>query len=284
MKSFFRLPILCRPINCLITFLSVWVGAVVASPTYFSYRILAAAISATLIAAFGNIVNDLFDIKADSINKPNRPLVTGEVSKATAIVLAIVLAALGFGLSFIVGSAAWLVALVAIALLFIYTPIFKGLSYLGNLLVAGVSSLAFVYGAIAVRRPMGAFVLIVFAFLLHLGREIIKDIQDKTADSVAGRRTGAIIADGACSRVLASSVLVLLIAATFAPYFLRLYGLGYLMIVIVVDLLLAESVRRLIISGDSAESLETSARQVSLWLKLAMPLGLLAVLVGSMGL
>jgi geranylgeranylglycerol-phosphate geranylgeranyltransferase len=284
MKALVRLPILCRPINCLITFLSVWVGAMAASGIYFSDRILAAAISAALIAAFGNIVNDLFDIKADSINKPFRPLARGDVSKSIAVALAIVLAIIGFALSFYVDGYAWFVALAAIVLLLAYTPIFKGLNYLGNLLVAMVGAMAFIYGGMAVDRPLGAFVLIVFAFLLHLGREIIKDIQDKTADNAAGRRTGASIADGLCSRCLASLVLVLLIVATLTPYFLRIYGLGYLMIVIVVDLLLAESVRRLIISGDSAESLEVSARRVSGWLKLAMPLGLLAVLVGRLGL
>jgi geranylgeranylglycerol-phosphate geranylgeranyltransferase len=279
MNNLKRLPVLCRPINCLITFLSVWVGAIVASGEYFSFRILAAAISAALITAYGNIVNDLFDIKADAINKPFRPLARGEVSRSAAILLAIILATIGLALSFFVAEDAWFVALAAIILLLAYTPIFKGLNYLGNLLVAIVGSLAFIYGGMAVDRPLGALVLIVFAFLLHLGREIIKDIQDKTVDSMAGRRTGAAIADGACSRCLASSVLMLLIGATFAPYFLRLYGLGYLMIVIIVDLLLAESVRRLILSGD-----EDSARRVAVWLKVAMPLGLLAVLVGRMGL
>jgi geranylgeranylglycerol-phosphate geranylgeranyltransferase len=276
--------VLCRPINCLIALLSVWVGAIVASGTYFSYRILAASISAALITAYGNIVNDLFDIKADSINKPFRPLARGDVSRSKAIALAIILAVIGFAISFFVAKVAWVVALAALVILFAYTPIFKGLNYSGNILVAAVGATAFIYGGMAVGRPLGAFVLVVFAFLLHLGREIIKDIQDRTADSMTGRRTGAAIAEGVCSRILASSLLVLLIAATFVPYFLLLYGLGYLLIMIVVDLMLAESVRRLIISGDSAESLEASARRVSLWLKLAMPLGLLAVLVGRLGL
>jgi geranylgeranylglycerol-phosphate geranylgeranyltransferase len=270
--------ILCRPLNCLITFMSVWVGAIIASQIYFSDRILAAAISAGLITAYGNIINDLFDIRGDSINKPFRPLAGGEVGRPIAIVLAAVLALIGFILSFFVAQNAWLIAIAVIILLFIYTPILKGMNYLGNLLVALVASMAFIYGGVAVDRPFGAIVLIVFAFLLHLGREIVKDIHDKTADSLTGYRTGAAISDGLYSRILGSAVLVLLIAATFIPYFLHLYGLGYLMIVIVIDLILTESIRHLIISGDQA-----SALRISLWLKLAMPLGLLAVLVGRLG-
>ncbi len=279
MKNLLRWPALCRPLNCLITFLSVWVGAVVAGQVYFSNRILAASLSAALITAYGNIVNDLFDIKADSINKPDRLLAGGIVDKSTAIVLAILFALFGFALSFTVGNRGYLIALLTIILLLFYTPIFKGKSYLGNILVAAVSALAFIYGGMAVDKPFGAFFLIIFAFLLHLGREIVKDIQDTIADLIVGHRTGATIANGNCSRVLASLILALLIATTFVPYFLHIYGLGYLIVVIAVDLVLAESINRLIISGK-----EDAARRVSRWLKLAMPLGLLAVLLGRLGL
>jgi geranylgeranylglycerol-phosphate geranylgeranyltransferase len=279
MKTLLRLPTLCRPLNCLITFLSVWIGAVVAGQTYFSNRILAASLSAAFVTAYGNIINDLFDIKADSINKPSRLLTGGNVNKSTAILLAILFALFGFALSFAVGHHGCLVALLVIILLLAYTPIFKGMNYLGNVLVAAVSSLAFIYGGIAVDKPFGALFLIVFAFLLHLGREIVKDIQDQIADSMVGYHTGASIANGNCSRALASLVLTILIAATFIPYFLHIYGLGYLIMVIVVDLLLSESINRLVISGS-----EDSARRVSRWLKLAMPIGLLAVLLGRLGL
>ncbi|HBC47757.1 MAG TPA: hypothetical protein DCZ43_11980, partial [candidate division Zixibacteria bacterium] len=157
--------------------------------------------------------------------------------------------------------------------------IFKGMIYLGNLLVAGVASLAFVYGGMAVNRPLGAAILVAFAFLLHLGREMVKDIQDKSADASVGHRTGATIADGRISRVLASFVLMLLIAATLAPFFGRLYGLGYLIVVVVgVDFIIIESIHTLIVAGDSE-----SMVRVSFWLKLAMPIGLLAVLIGRMG-
>jgi geranylgeranylglycerol-phosphate geranylgeranyltransferase len=279
-KPFLRLPILCRPLNCLITFCSVWIAAIVAGHSIYSNRILAASLSAALITAYGNVVNDLFDIKADTINKPYRPLVRGDVDRRTAIVIAIALALIGLALSIVVGSHAYLVAMLVIILLLVYTPIFKGMSYIGNILVAVVSSLAFIYGGMAVDKPFGALILVAFAFLLHLGREIVKDIQDRYADSAAGHCTGACIADGSLSRMLASVVLAILIAATFIPFFAKLYGLGYLIVVVIgTDIIIAESIHRLIITGD-----EAAMRQISLWLKFAMPFGLLAVLLGQIGL
>jgi geranylgeranylglycerol-phosphate geranylgeranyltransferase len=280
MKPLLRIPILCRPVNCLITFCSVWIAAIIAGHSLFSIRILAASLSAAFITAYGNIVNDLFDLKVDSLNKPYRPLIRGYIDRKTALAIAIALALVGLALSFAVSSYAYLIALLVIILLLVYTPIFKGMNYLGNILVAGVSSLAFIYGGLAVDKPFGALILVVFAFLLHLGREIVKDIQDRIADSAVGHRTGACIADGSLSRMLASLVLAILIFATFLPYFAKLYGLGYLIVVVIsTDIIIAESIHRLIVTGD-----ETDMRQVSLWLKLAMPLGLLAVLLGQIGL
>jgi geranylgeranylglycerol-phosphate geranylgeranyltransferase len=280
MNPLLRFPKLCRPVNCLITFLSVWVGAIVAGNSFYTIRILAASLSAALITAYGNIVNDLFDIKADSINKPYRPLVRGDVNKKSAIFIAVTLASIGLALSIFVGSQAYLIALLVIILLLVYTPIFKGMNYLGNILVAVVSSLAFIYGGMAVDKPFGALILVVFAFLLHLGREIVKDIQDKVADSIVGHRTGACIAHGNLSRILASVILLILIAVTLLPFFLKLYGLGYLIVIVIgADLIIIESIHRLIITDD-----ETVMRHVALWLKFAMPLGLLAVLLGRIGL
>jgi multiple sugar transport system permease protein len=82
------------------------------------------------------------------------------------------------------------------------------------------------------------------------------------------------------SGILASLVLVILIVATLAPFFGRLYGLGYLIVVVIgVDFIIIESIHTLIVTGDPE-----SMHRVSVWLKLAMPLGLFAVLLGKFGL
>jgi len=241
---------------------------------------LIASLSGAFIAAYGNIVNDLFDIEVDRISKPLRPLAKKTVSRSTAVIAAMFCAIIGLALSYFVHILAFGITFSVIIALFAYTPIFKGESYFGNILIAVVSSLAFLIGGLAVDKPFGAAILVLFAFLMHLGREIIKDIQDRAADSAFGYRTGAVRYDIRLSRGLSALILAILLAATFIPTIIGLYGYGYLIVVIIgVDLILVESIHRLLKSYD-----EDSMRRVSAWLKLTMAFGLLAVLLGRLGL
>jgi geranylgeranylglycerol-phosphate geranylgeranyltransferase len=271
--------ILARPLNCLITFISVWAGAAVASDVYFSWRIFAASASAALIAGFGNSANDIFDIKIDRINRPYRPLACGKVSVTEAIFLALGLAISGLFLSFIVSRHAILVALLAVVILLVYTPVFKGLSFWGNVAVAAVASLPFIYGGMSVDKPFGAIILSVFAFLLHFGREIVKDIQDRVADATAGIRTGVAIYGAGVSRAIAALLFSALVLSTIVPFAFGMYGRGYLMTVATgADLILLVSIYHLVRSDDDA-----IMRRMAGWLKAAMPLGLVAVYIGSRG-
>jgi geranylgeranylglycerol-phosphate geranylgeranyltransferase len=279
MKKVISIFILTRPLNCLITFLCIWVAAEVASGIHLSIRIVAASLSGSLVTGYGNIVNDIFDINIDRISKPSRPLAAGTINKKTALIIAIILAIIGLGLSLYVHKAAILIALMAIVLLLIYTPFLKGMSYLGNVIIALVAALAFIYGGLAVDNPFGARILSIFAFLLQLGREIVKDIQDRIADNIYGKRTGASAGNTLRSRIIAASILTILIISTFIPFILSIFSIAYLIVVLVgVDLLLLISIYKLIKTDNESEM-----RQIAAWLKAVMPIGLLAVFLGSKG-
>lgn len=266
---------LIRPWNCVITFISVWGGAIVAGHYLYSAHILAAAVSASLIAAYGNIINDIFDIEVDKINKPYRPLASGAVSRNLAVVIAIICLVLGNLLSHFVARYAFVLVSSVSVLLMIYTPYLKGRSYLGNIAVAIAASMAFIYGGIATANPLGAAILSGFALLIHLGREIVKDIEDREGDGASSCRTGA-VANVTMARYFAIAVLAILIISTTLPYFVHIYSIRYFVIVLLgCDTLIALAILRLFQTDKAAEM-----RRVSLYLKLAMPLGLLAVLVG----
>ncbi|OGC91009.1 MAG: hypothetical protein A2W25_07990 [candidate division Zixibacteria bacterium RBG_16_53_22] len=279
MKTFTEYLKLSRPINCIITFMSVWVAAIIADNIFFSQRIVLASVSAGLIAAYGNIVNDIFDIKVDRLSKPNRPLVKGIVGRRGALILAIVFCVTGLALSFGVGGSAPVVASVSALLLLLYTPLLKGVPFLGNLTVAFVASLAFIYGGMAVDKPFGALILSVFAFLVHLGRELVKDIEDRLADSRVGHRTAATLGNARFARLAAIAAIVALIVATFIPVAIGLYGAGYFLVILIgVDFFLVESAHLLARTKNEPEM-----HRIAVWLKIAMPLGLLAVLLGHLG-
>ncbi|HEY6625870.1 MAG TPA: UbiA family prenyltransferase, partial [Ignavibacteriaceae bacterium] len=77
-----------RPLNFLITFISVIVAAVICLPGYgIELNVFLAALSASLVMASGNIINDIYDIDIDRVNKPSRPLPSGKISIKEAYIL-----------------------------------------------------------------------------------------------------------------------------------------------------------------------------------------------------
>ena len=271
---------MARPVNCLISFISVWTAALVAADIFISVRIMAASLSAAVITAGGNVINDYFDFDSDKINKPFRPLPSGSLNRGESLAAAAVFGATGLGLSLYVDLSAFIIAAAVIFLLTIYTPVFKGLLFIGNLIIALVASMAFVYGGVAAGKPFGALILAMFAFLFHLGREIVKDIEDISADNQSGHRTGASIDNCKTARVMAGGVFGLLMISTILPFISGQYGIGYLLSVATgVDSILIYSIIMLYRTDNPR-----AMRRISAWLKAAMPLGLLAVFLGSRGL
>lgn len=279
MKQKFSRLLLIRPVNCLLTFISVWVGAVIAGEEYISLKIIFASLSGFSIAAFGNIVNDIFDIKTDKINKPYRPLIAYNISISFAWTLAILFASSGIVFSIFVSKWAILIASGAILLLIIYTPLLKGYMFMGNLIIALAASLAFLYGGIAVKNPIGSAYLVIIAFVFHLGREMIKDLQDKEADIKTGKNTGIALLSTKNAQQLIVFTLSLLVLITLLPFMFKIYGVVYLSIVnLGVNSVVIYSIC-VVLKTDSPHQM----RKISALLKASIPIGLIAVYLGSRG-
>ena len=69
--------ILIRPLNVTIAALTIIIGAALSPHFYFYSGLYLAVFSVALITGAANIVNDIFDIEIDKINKPSRVLATG---------------------------------------------------------------------------------------------------------------------------------------------------------------------------------------------------------------
>jgi geranylgeranylglycerol-phosphate geranylgeranyltransferase len=83
----------------------------------------------------------------------------------------------------------------------------------GNLLVALVASLPFLYGGWAVGRPGGTLSLMALAMPLHLAREIAKDIDDLAGDAMSRRRTLPAVLGLRTARAAFAGALVLFFVA-----------------------------------------------------------------------
>ncbi len=200
---------LTRPLNAVMFFAGVALGGVLAAGEGAwaegnAARLGLAMLSAALVGAGANAVNDVFDLEIDRVNRPARPLPSGAVSVGAARRLWAACSALGVGLS------AWLsgvhlgIAAASVLLLWGYSRWLKRRPLVGNLAIALVLGLAIVYGGLAVTPLGGAgpgapglggagwaasLLGAAFAFGSTLAREIAKDIEDAEGDAVEGART-----------------------------------------------------------------------------------------------
>ncbi|MCZ6633259.1 MAG: geranylgeranylglycerol-phosphate geranylgeranyltransferase [bacterium] len=231
-----------RPLNCLITFASVLLGGWLAVPT-LPPSLLLAACSAALLTGGGNALNDLCDLETDRINKPERPLPSGRVSPLLVRLEAIVLLILGLLAGFFLPPSAVAIAWIAVCGLILYNIRLKRVPLLGNFLVSLLGSLAFLYGGTAVQAPYPATIPAIFALFYHLGREILKDVEDTQGDPSGS--TLALRWGKRNARMLATAIFSLLILITPLPVYLGFYGTPYLALVFLLNLLLVYILRTL---------------------------------------
>lgn len=270
---------LIRPVNVVITVVAVYAGGVICLSSLYSGKLLLAGLAAGLIAAFGNIVNDLYDLELDKKSKGHRPLPAALISIRDARIAAAVFASAGIVLACFVGGFCCLLAFANVMLLWLYTPVFKGRGYWGNILIALICASAFPFGGLAAGNISGSFFPALFAFALNLLREIIKDMEDLEADSSFAIKTGAVLYGVDVSRKFAVAVGLALLILTPLPFCFNLYGSLYLAVVIAaVDIPLLLILAKLLRSRSSQEF-----RTLSGLLKMIMPAGLIALFLGSRG-
>ncbi len=268
---------LTRPVNCLIAAASIFLGAFVTGTIDPFWRICIASLSGSFIAAGGNAVNDYCDIDIDRINRPLRPIPSGKISRHQALILGTVLLAVGAILGWTLGWKTGLIASASSVILILYSKYLKGMVLVGNISVGLIASLAFLYGGLAFGRFRSTLIPAWFAFLFHLGREIIKDVEDMEGDRAGHAQTLPIRYGERTSLAIASIVFVLLIISTLIPFFLRIYGAVYLWVVVFgVDCPLMY-----VIASVWHDSHPAHLGRLSFLLKLDMLVGLLAIYLGS---
>tara|TARA_Y100000588_G_scaffold55716_1_gene53245 strand:+ start:21511 stop:22341 length:831 start_codon:yes stop_codon:yes gene_type:complete len=207
---------LLRPINGLITAGSVLLAAWLATGQ-LTLPAFIAAFSATLIAGFGNGHNDIVDVEVDRLAHPNRPLPASGISVHAARRVTWACALVGCVSAMALPPSCLAIAGVNTFGLWFYNRRAKWWPFFGNALIAAIAASTFIYGGFAVGSLRGIWPITMFAFTLHLSREIIKDLEDLGPDRERGGATlpghlGVNVALWA-----ASALLVLLILVTPFP-------------------------------------------------------------------
>lgn len=221
-----------RPINCVITFISVLCGVWIGKEIIFNNKIILAGIAGFLVCAYGNIINDIMDIEIDRINNPGRPLVSGIAKKGISIFMAILSVAVSLTISFLLGLKPFLLVIITILLLLFYSLYFKKTPS-ANFIVATIAGLSFVFGGFITDNIL-SLIPAFFALLIHTPREIIKDIMDIKGDRKFKVRSLPIIYGEKKARQIASILLFILIIASPIPYFLGILNVRYLLVISII--------------------------------------------------
>ncbi len=269
---------LIRPLNCLITALVVIVGGIISSESSsFDNILILASVTAAFAAASGNVINDYFDIEIDKISHPDRPLAAGKIMPSYAIKFYSILVLVALTFSFTLNIQLFVFTFSALAILFLYSIYLKKIPLVGNITVALLTALAFFFGGIAVNNAEAAIVPAVFAFLINLIRELVKDIEDIEGDKLNSVITFPIRFGMSATKYLIAFLIYVLIGFTFYPFINQSYKIEYFVLVmLIVNPLLIFVLKKLFVGGD-----KENYHQISSLLKLNMIFGLIAIYLGK---
>ena len=274
-----RLPayiMITRPGNVIIAMASVMIAVSLTGRFYPVMHIVLAVLSTGLITAGANIINDYYDIETDKINRPMRPLPSGKIKRIQALIFFYVVYSIAFLLALLITIPMFLIAFIVGFLLFIYSYRLKRTVLWGNLVVSLSTALAFIYGGLAVGVVSAVIYPAIFAFLLHFGREIIKDMEDVEGDQRTGAKTLAVVYGYQSGYILSVIIFVILIILMLIPYIFRVYGYLYLFVIAtgIYPVLLY------IIIQLRKKPKKAQLGKMSTLLKVEMVIGLLAIYLG----
>lgn len=227
---------LIRPVTVLLGLTGVFVGGILGGFHLVSLDLLLAMIVVVFMMAGAMAFNDYFDMEIDKIAHSHRPIPSGRLSPKeglqfayasffTASLLSIFINMLGFG-----------IVIFSIGLLVLYEKYFKNIGLAGNIVAAFISSITLIFGGVAVGQAHNATILAAMTFLIMLGREILKDVEDIEGDIMTrvtlpmkiGRKKALYVG---CLAIVATIALVPF------PYWWNILSLWYIIIIIMVSIM-----------------------------------------------
>lgn len=191
------------------------------------------------ISATALILNDYFDLEIDRVNAPHRPLPSGMVRPRDVVILSVVTAVLGIGLSAMVSALATTVVVLVWIVGVAYNWRFKRTGLLGNLMVSVSVASTFIFGGIVVGHPGDVIVwwFGAMAFLLDLGEEIAADAMDMEGDALIGSRSLAIVLGQRAALRISSGIFGMVVIVSLLPF-----AFGWLAPLFAVPILLMDAV------------------------------------------
>ena len=225
-----------------------------------------------------NAINDYFDLETDRINRPNRPLISGDVKPQNALLLAIILFTIGTILAFTLPFTATFIAVaIALPLMIFYSIWFKGMPLVGNLIIALILGLTFLFVGAALQDIKTMMIPASLAFGLTAVRELVKDISDVEGDRKVNLNTFPIATSIKDAWILVAFFATLIGIGAIVPYVIGKYNYVYIIFVLFgveIPLLLT------VFSAMKSPTIIT-AKRIAQLLKFSTIAGVFAVWLGS---
>jgi 4-hydroxybenzoate polyprenyltransferase len=264
--------------------------------TFNSFDFCLFVFTTLLITASGYIINDIYDIETDRINKPDKRIIQVHLSVSNAwhFYLSMILTGALVSLYLAIQRNElfyWFIYPAAVFLLYGYSRWFKGLPYLGNILVslfcAAVPGIFFLSEASVLNElkirdltsflPLHKLLLsyVLFAFLTNLYREIVKDLQDEAGDKLAKINTAAVYFGKKNTKFIALSIALVIIIVLPISFSQAIFSnIPYLLAgqCLLIQIPLFFSIVKLFRATN-----DKAFRNVGLWIKLIMINGLILI-------
>ncbi|WP_083817723.1 geranylgeranylglycerol-phosphate geranylgeranyltransferase [Lacinutrix sp. 5H-3-7-4] len=245
------------------------------------------------IAAGGYVINDIYDIETDAVNKPNKLIVGKTLSEDTANKLYILFTVIGVGLGYYLSNSVgrppfFIVFLATSGLLYIYATYLKQIAVVGNIVVSAIVALSLLIVGIFELIPAinsgnqvvqsSMFEVLtdfaILAFSINFIREIVKDIQDVDGDHKSGMQTLPILFGKTRTAKIAfalTCLLILIIAYYIGTFvYMHVEAIIYFLILVIAPLIY------IAIKLFMAEN-NKDFKHISLMLKLVMITGMFAM-------
>ncbi len=265
---------LLRPKNAIMSAIGVVVGWL-AVTTELNSKLVLAMLVPPLVLMGGNAINDYFDAPIDRINKPDRPIPSGQISLNEAKLAYLTLSLMGVALSIPLGVYEVTIAALFSVAWYLYAWKIKGTGLPGNVLVSLGVAFTLIFGALAAGGlSIKVIIFSVIAFTSNLAREIVKTVEDIEGDRAYGLRTFAIRYGIRRSGRAVALLATLSIILSVMPLAMGIVGITYAILSVLLSSLVLFKVSLRCLNLNVKE-----ARRVSSLLKLAMFLGLMGMLL-----
>ena len=233
MSRFFAGIQILRPLNMILCLFAVFIAGWLVdgiTSSLFPYT----ALVVICFAGASNILNDVLDIHIDKVNRPDRVLPSGQLRIQEALILMSFLYVIGLTACASIQTLGRQIALFTVfPILVLYTPLFKRLPFIGNIVVGSILGVTFLFTEAAIHGKADKMWIPFFlATALSSIRELCKDATDMAGDSTANLQTFPRKFGLISTLWLLRLLTAILCFFAITPYTSGRYGIIYLIILI----------------------------------------------------